>query len=159
MALRFLRFLHTKYCSESIDGADQVGKFDPLDGSAHPHWSSVRQYLLVALRLFIATSGIYDPLKNDYSLENLLLPSKSEVEKATDRYFKAAQDAVKQDSWKSKGISGSMQYLQDLFQDTGDDWPARPTSLRSTEAHDDTASESLELVNRQRAEVKDIATR
>jgi hypothetical protein len=145
----------------------------------HPQWFSVNQYLYIALRLFVATSGVYDPLSADYSPENPFHATKTEVEKTSDQDFKAAQDAVRQGTWKSNGISGSMHYLQDLFDDTGDDLLARPTSLSSIEADgdtggdllarptslssieadDDTALEFLELVNRQREEVKGMTTR
>ncbi len=82
--------------------------------------SPVREYLHLPLRLFVATSGIYDPLMKVYSLHDRLLFLKTDEEKALDDDFRAAQDAVKQDCWKSNGVSSSVQYLQNLFQDKGE---------------------------------------
>lgn len=91
------------------------------DKSVRPdsrQWRAVQNYLSVALRLFIATSSHYDPLVRDYSVVYSASRLKTKEEYALDEHFKAAQVAVQQDTWKSNGIENSMQYLQNLFEDT-----------------------------------------
>lgn len=81
---------------------------------------ATRQYLCLALRLFAATSGTHDPLMKEYSPHDIISILKTNDEKVREEDFTAAQDAVKQGNWKSRGISSSMQYLQNLFQDNGE---------------------------------------
>jgi hypothetical protein len=96
----------------------------------HPIRVAVRQYLSIALRFFVAGSGTYDPLTKIYPSGSQLL-FKTEQEKASDEHFRAAQEAVKQETWKSNGISSSMEYLQNLFPDMGEMIPERPSSSGS----------------------------
>jgi hypothetical protein len=75
-----------------------------------------KQYLHLTLRLFIAASSAYDPLLPDY-LPNLAEPSEDVDVLKT---YKTAQEAVKRDSWSSKGILSSADYLTRIFEDAGD---------------------------------------
>jgi hypothetical protein len=88
--------------------------------SWQPQASAARQYLHLAVRLFVATSGTYDPLTKKYSPDDTdsLLRKKGD-KKASDQDFKVAQITVKQDCWEASGVTGSVQYLQELFQDNG----------------------------------------
>jgi hypothetical protein len=83
-------------------------------------YSAAENYLVVALRFFVATSGIYDPLtKSTNPAESITSETKVYLETDSDKHFKAAREAVKEETWKATGISGSTQYLQNLFQDDG----------------------------------------
>ena len=75
-----------------------------------------KQYLHLVLRLFIAASSAYDPLLPDY-LPNIAEPSEDVNVLKT---YKTAQEAVGRDSWSSKGILNSAEYLTRIFEDTGD---------------------------------------
>lgn len=86
----------------------------------HPQWSAVQRYLIIAVRLFIATTGTYDPLIKNYAADISAPLPKTEEEKASDEHFKAAQVAVKSDTWNSNGIKDSMHYLRTLFEDNDD---------------------------------------
>lgn len=88
-----------------------------------PRWIeqrwALKQYLYLPLRLFIATSGTLDPLTEKYPFGSHIKPEDSEL----------AKQAVKHDRWKSNGISGSLQYLQTLFEDKGEALPEMRNSL------------------------------
>jgi hypothetical protein len=71
---------------------------------------AVKGYFSDALYLFIVASSSYDPLMKDYSTFASMPTSKTEEEKISEEHFKAAQRAVKQDTWISQGIGNSMQY-------------------------------------------------
>ena len=74
------------------------------------------QYLHLALRLFVATSGNYDPLVRDYSTTvGWFASSRTDNEDSLDQEFIIAQEAVQQSSWKTTGISTSVQYLQEII--------------------------------------------
>jgi hypothetical protein len=91
-----------------------------------PKGMAVKQYLLLPLRLFVAISGTYDPL-NKHSSPN----SPYESESHSDSDIKAAQHALKQDTWSSNGITSSIQYLQNIFEDSGAIVSAKATSQTS----------------------------
>jgi hypothetical protein len=94
--------------------------------------------LIVALRFFVATSGIYDPLMKSTNLpESITSETKSSIEPDSEIHFKMARKAVKQETWKATGISGSMQYLQILYQDNGEALPPRQLNFESSETGDD----------------------
>lgn len=55
-------------------------------------------YLIVALRFFVATSRIYDPLiKSTIPAESINSETKLSLETDSDKLFKAAREAVKQE--------------------------------------------------------------
>jgi hypothetical protein len=96
--------------------------------------SVVKNYLIIALRFFVATSGIYDPLtKSTNPPESITSETKLSLETDSDKHFKAAREAVKQETWTATGISGSMQYLQNLFQDHGQCLLSMQTNSASSE--------------------------
>ncbi|KAM3075869.1 hypothetical protein ACMFMG_006612 [Clarireedia jacksonii] len=97
-----------------------------------------KQYLHIAIRLFIASSGNYDPLSQDWSSEFAFSSRADGAPKASD--YRAAQSALKQPIWKTHGIKSSTDYLRKLFEDPGtepllepndDKWLARlgPTNF------------------------------
>jgi hypothetical protein len=70
---------------------------------------SIKQYLHLAVRFFIASSGKFDPLACD------LHPAEDEDRE----HYEAARLAVRQKEWKSLGIENSGDYLRKLFEDDG----------------------------------------
>jgi hypothetical protein len=78
---------------------------------------ATRQYLHLAIRLFAASSGSYDPLMRDYASPNLT----KDEESSTLSDFCAAKAAVQQTHWKWKAISSSAAYLKKLFEDDGEE--------------------------------------
>jgi hypothetical protein len=95
-------------------------------------YSVAENYLSVALRFFVAISGIYDPLtKSTKPHENITSKTKICLETDSEKHFQAAREAVKQETWKATGISGSMQYLQNLFNDNGQFLPSRQLNWAS----------------------------
>jgi hypothetical protein len=72
----------------------------------------IKQYLHLAVRLFIAASGTHDPLMSDYlDLEG---------EQPCDHPFKMAQLSIKKAEWRERGINSSGDYLKRLFEDHGE---------------------------------------
>jgi len=121
-------------------GLQELISYRNIDDPSHPDhtkWSAVQQYLIIAVRLFVAITGSYDPLVKDYSAIGVTSILKTVGEKASDENFKAAQIAVKQEIWNSNGIANSIQYLQNLFEDNGEPWTGTTagasTSVPSTE--------------------------
>lgn len=95
---------------------------------------SAEQYLHIATRLFIVSSGNHDPLIQDWS-SKFASPSLEDEAPSTED-FQNAQLAIKQPDWKLKGIKKSGNYLKKLFEDNGgplaepeDDGPANMTIL------------------------------
>jgi hypothetical protein len=86
-------------------------------------------YLQRAVRLFIASSGAYDPLARDYYLKVTYREATTRIEE-----YKIAQVAVKRKDWASAGIKSSAEYLRNIFEDDGKDipapisWPSDPIS-------------------------------
>ncbi|KUJ15354.1 uncharacterized protein LY89DRAFT_735476 [Mollisia scopiformis] len=76
---------------------------------------AAKQYLHLAVRLFSASSGSYDPLIRDYAAPYLL----EDEDASTVANFRTAQLAVQQLSWRSKCIKSSAEYLRQLFEDEG----------------------------------------
>lgn len=73
-----------------------------------------KQYLHLVIRLFGASSGPYDPLTRNYAIS-----AKGE-DKSMAEDFKAAQLSLHQYKWTSAGVSGSVHYLKQLFEDKGE---------------------------------------
>jgi hypothetical protein len=87
-----------------------------LDGRYH---NVVKQYLHLAVRLFVASSGNYDPLIQNLSSNPSLLSTDNIVESPNTSY-RLAQVAVRRADWESLGIKSSAEYLKKLFEDNGD---------------------------------------
>ncbi|KAH6667853.1 hypothetical protein B0J14DRAFT_488902 [Halenospora varia] len=69
----------------------------------HPAW----QYLLLAVRLFIASSSTYDPLTGSVAL------AEAYGSRAED--IAAAKKAVNRESWESMGVTSSAEYLWNIY--------------------------------------------
>jgi hypothetical protein len=76
----------------------------------------IQQYMHLGVRLFIASSGIHDPLMKDYSA----CPASSSKEEKTNQNYHAAQMAVRRDSWELHGILSSGHCLKRIFEDRGE---------------------------------------
>jgi hypothetical protein len=107
VAVRFLRFLYTEHGRTGIQILLDFKTDDslPIDDRQN---DAVKGYFSDALHLFIGASSSYDPLMKDYSTFASMPTSKTEEEKTLEEHFKAAQRAVKQDTWMSQGIGNSM---------------------------------------------------
>jgi hypothetical protein len=84
-------------------------------------FSGARQYLYLPLRLFNATSSLYDPLGWDLSLQS----SSSSKEASLIEDVRRAKFATDQDNWKALGISSSVEYLNQLFDSDGETFLSR----------------------------------
>jgi hypothetical protein len=84
-------------------------------------FSGARQHLYLALRLFNATSGIYDPLGWDLPFQS----SGSLKEASLFEDVQRAKFATDQDNWKFFGISSSAEYLSQLFDSDGETFLSR----------------------------------
>jgi hypothetical protein len=73
-----------------------------------------KQYLHLVIRLFGASSGTYDPLIRNHDT------SSKEQDNSIAEDFKAAQLSLHQYKWTSTGITGSVNYLKQLFEDKGE---------------------------------------
>jgi hypothetical protein len=118
-------------CIQSMVRRGLIAILEYYPWKQHARHSAIKEYLQIALRLFVATSGTYDPLMKSYSANDPLAFWKTKEEKARDQNFKAAQQVVKQENWAFLGISGSMQFLRNLFQDSGEISPSSPSSPAS----------------------------
>jgi hypothetical protein len=74
-----------------------------------------REYLRLPLRLFIASSGIHDPLMRDLALD--CEPQGSDKKLPSSQDYKLAQIAVQKDTWLARNIKSSADYLRLLFED------------------------------------------
>lgn len=83
-----------------------------------PNYDGATQYLHLAVRLFIASSGAYDPLIKDLVPISVSPPTYRSVITRNERY-ENAQLAVQRIYWESKGIHSSADYLKHLFEDNG----------------------------------------
>jgi hypothetical protein len=77
---------------------------------------SIKHYLHLAVRLFIASSGGYDPIAREWSTSD---PQSSEEEIPEIRSYEAAKLAVRQKDWNRLGLRSSGDYLQRLFEHDG----------------------------------------
>jgi hypothetical protein len=82
-------------------------------GSSCRRAKAIQQYMYLGVRLFIASSGIHDPLMKDYSA----CPASSAKEEKTNEKYQAAQMAVRRDSWERHGILSSGDFLKIIFED------------------------------------------
>jgi hypothetical protein len=79
-------------------------------------FQGVTQYLHLAVRLFIAISGNFDPIVPDSSSE----PTSSTEDNQEETNYGLARIAVRWLEWETLGIAGSAEYLRKLFEDVGD---------------------------------------
>jgi hypothetical protein len=92
---------------------------------------SIEQYMHIGLRLFIASSGIHDPLMRDYSA----IPISSGAEEKANGNYQAARKATRQESWGLRGIKSSADFLRTIFEDEGgplEEPPKTSTDPRTT---------------------------
>jgi hypothetical protein len=75
-----------------------------------------REYLHLPVRLFIAMLGSYDPLVGAPTFSN---SPGEDVDRPHPQEYMSARLAVRQPDWQSRGISGSGDYLKELFEDYG----------------------------------------
>jgi hypothetical protein len=80
-----------------------------LEKTIRPSSSTSREYLGLPVRLFIATSGTYDPLCE--------VPTSTSDGEPRSNDYREAQLAVSQSKWSSEGVNGSGDYLKKLFED------------------------------------------
>jgi hypothetical protein len=79
-------------------------------------YNGFRQYLHLAVRLFIAASGSHDPLTPDCSISTE--PS-VETKPRLPAAYEVAQRAVQQSNWEAQHIFSSADYLKHIFEDSG----------------------------------------
>jgi hypothetical protein len=94
-----------------------------------------KQYLHLAVRLFIASSGIHDPLIRSFSAEAENLPD-DEASRVED--YRLAQYASQQKKWPSIGVTSSADYLKYIFEDDGNNMDSE---LRAPDAEVETSSD------------------
>jgi hypothetical protein len=70
-----------------------------------------KRYLHLAVKLFLASSGGYDPIVLDYSGVS--------VQTTETDFFRRAQEVVNQSAWADMGINSSRDYLCRLFEVEG----------------------------------------
>jgi hypothetical protein len=91
--------------------------------------SEANDYLQVAVRLFIASSGTYDPLMRDYATFGKEKESKTDKHRLAED-FQAAQLSLHQYKWVSSGTPCTADYLRNLYEI--DLEPVDERSLQST---------------------------
>ena len=111
------------------------------NGGSVDAYLRAKQYLHLAVRLFIASSGIQDPLMRNFSVELENLPE-DEASRVED--YRLAQYATQQKKWPSISVASSADYLKYVFEDHGNDMDSE---LRAPDAAvetlgDETDSES-----------------
>jgi len=74
------------------------------------------EYLKLPVSLFIASSGTFDPLMDD-STRPEVGGGEVGIEGQVPNYYTEARIAVGQNKWVTDGISGSADYLRNLFED------------------------------------------
>jgi hypothetical protein len=94
-----------------------------------------KQYLHLAVRLFVASSGIHDPLMRSFSAEPENLPDE-EASRVED--YRLAQYASQQKEWASIGVLSSADYLKYIFEDDGKDMDSE---LRAPDAEVETSGD------------------
>jgi hypothetical protein len=97
-----------------------------LDPSAFGSQTSrYREYLYDPIKLFIASSGVYDPLMESW--ENI-----SNEEELTEGRnpsdLREAQLAVRQSDWEEMGIKSSTDYLKKAFEINSSHWSQLPST-------------------------------
>jgi hypothetical protein len=74
-----------------------------------------REYLRLPVRLFIASSGIHDPLMRDLALDCDSHGQEKKLPSSQD--YRLAQIAVQKDTWSARNIKSSADYLKLLYED------------------------------------------
>jgi hypothetical protein len=92
-----------------------------VDGQANdknsPNLLPAKQYLHIALQLFLASSGTYDPLISSYTTDDTNLLHEDDAQRA--EQYKAARTAVQQATWADQGIRSTSDYLIGIFEADG----------------------------------------
>jgi hypothetical protein len=104
-------------------------------GASDERRLACEEYLQLPIRLFIATSGTFDPLMSDLG-ELEVDESEDDRDGQSPNDYKEARIAVGQNKWAADGITGSADYLRSLFgdarpkaQETSNDGPAANNDL------------------------------
>jgi hypothetical protein len=92
--------------------------------------TAANQYLHLAIRLFIASSGDYDPLMRDY----VTLSKGKEADSSHISDLEEAKIAVEQSSWASREIFSSADYLRNLFEDNSGAFPTNSDAAEKPQA-------------------------
>jgi hypothetical protein len=92
--------------------------------------TAANQYLHLPIRLFIASSGDYDPLMRDY----VTLSKGKEADSSYISDLEEAKTAVEQSSWASRDIFSSADYLRNLFEDDIGDITVNSNAAEKPEA-------------------------
>jgi hypothetical protein len=74
-----------------------------------------RDYLRLPVRLFIASSGIHDPLMRDLALD--CEPQEPAKKLPSIQDYKLAQIAIQKHTWPARNIKSSADYLKNLYGD------------------------------------------
>jgi hypothetical protein len=94
-----------------------------VDGQANeknsPNLLPAKQYLHIALQLFLASSGTYDPLVSSCTADDTKLLDPGAAKRAVQ--YKTAQAAVNQATWTDRGITSTRDYLNGIFEVDGND--------------------------------------
>jgi len=93
-----------------------------------------RHYLYLPVRLFIAISSSFDPLKSEPDSTSYDANS-GELPRAED--YRQRQDVVQRNEWEACGITSSADYLRRLYQDDGEVVRTNQTSSGDTKVFDD----------------------
>ena len=107
VVIYFLQFLHPKYGQEGIDHAYW------WCGTSNPANLGATLHLHLAVRLFIASSGSYDPLIRNYSINP---EPQVEEEVVSMKDFELAQYASYTEQWPHFGIKSTKEFLEQLFE-------------------------------------------
>jgi hypothetical protein len=77
-----------------------------------------KHYLYLPIRLFIASSGSYDPVNSRDDWHSADTNDGHDI--PTEEDYKQARLVVQFEEWASHGVSGSADHLRRIFEDTGD---------------------------------------
>jgi hypothetical protein len=109
-----------------------------------------REYLRLPVRLFIASSGIHDPLMRDLALDCESQGPEKRLPSSQD--YKLAQIAIQKDTWSTRNIKSSADYLKLLYGDDENDITdtnritSKQLSSRKEEQLQSPSGESQDLV-------------
>jgi len=108
------------FCIQSAVRKALIALMRDLPAELHGERSIyAKQYLYLPIRLFIASSGSYDPVK---SRDDWYFPdSNDSYDFPTGADYGEARLVVQFEEWASHGVSGSADHLRRIFEDTGDD--------------------------------------
>ncbi|KAE8445806.1 hypothetical protein EG329_012864 [Mollisiaceae sp. DMI_Dod_QoI] len=99
-------------CIQSMIKIALIRLIGNVAGPATQPTFGATHHLHLAVRLFIASSGSYDPLMQDYSVES---EPQSEQEAIDIRDFELAQYASYKEQWPYFGIKSTKEFLEQLY--------------------------------------------